>query len=48
MSDLKSTSANAVSTFRWEILKREFAMRTRRGAPARKAAPAARVADPNA
>ncbi|MGY4858999.1 hypothetical protein [Cryobacterium sp. AP23] len=49
MSETKS--ANAVSTFRWESLKREFFMRTHRGEPVNagtRTAPAAKVADPNA
>lgn len=51
MSDSKSTSPNAVSTFRWERLKREYSSRTRRDEAAganRDTAPTARVADPNA
>jgi len=51
VSDQKSTPANAVSTDRWESLKREYFMRTHRNAPIGSlpgASTAARVADPNA
>ncbi|WP_157109068.1 hypothetical protein [Cryobacterium arcticum] len=51
MSDQKSTSANAVTTDRWESLKREYYMRTHRSAPIGylpSAGPASTVADPNA
>ncbi|WP_181397144.1 hypothetical protein [Cryobacterium arcticum] len=51
MSDTKSTSANAVTTARWESLKRAYFMRTNRTAPVGslpKASAAATVADPNA
>ena len=46
VSDRKSTSANAVTTDRWESLKREYFWRTHRNLPA--TAEAATVADPNA
>lgn len=49
VSDTKSTSANAVTTARWESLKRGYFMRTNRtieAAPAAASAPI--VADPHA
>ena len=51
VSDQKSTSANAVTTDRWESLKREYYMRTHRSAPIGylpSAGPVSTVADPNA
>lgn len=51
MSDTKSISANAVTTARWESLKRAYFLRTNRTrtAGSRPAtAPAPTVADPNA
>jgi hypothetical protein len=47
VSDTKSTSANAVSTLRWESLKREYFLRTHITPPTGPA-PSATVADPNA